>query len=177
MGTVALKPLAIAPTPDGYSYYDAIGFVPGSPPPRPHPIPLPPDGAHPSHPIALPGDPWWEGRLPEPTASWHFTGGEQSSGWYFIVGPFDKPRPLSGDNVALDPALTQWSPCLDGMGWRLVSGPYDKPFPIFGTEPPDPVDPPEEPPVSEGCRWRYSDAGWVLVCGPYPKPKPPGGGE
>ena len=140
-----------------------------------------PTDPRPTPPIYWPGFPGGGGggqppMMPPATYGWRFSGTEDVSGWYFMAGPFDKPRPLSGDNVALDPVLTHWTPSINGQGWTLISGPYDKPFPIFGVDPPPDVEPPEEPPVSEGCRWRYTDSGWVLVCGPYPKPKPPGGG-
>jgi hypothetical protein len=44
--------------------YDVIALSPASPPPRPHPTPpIDPDAPRPSHPIALPGDPWWGDNL------------------------------------------------------------------------------------------------------------------
>lgn len=52
--------------PDGsLEFVEIIMITPADPPPRPHPGPQPPDpnAPRPSHPIALPGDPWWGGDL------------------------------------------------------------------------------------------------------------------
>jgi hypothetical protein len=89
MGQVALKVSEYQPgQPPGYTYYDQITFGPGSPGDRPHPLPPPPGSnlptdpgygidvgggyrppGRPSHPIALPGDPWWgTGTPPTPGA-------------------------------------------------------------------------------------------------------------
>jgi len=78
MPKVALKPLNVPPSPDGYVYYDAVGFTPGSPPPRPGgPYPdntLPGElpggggGGVITHPICLPGMPCWPEDPPTPPA-------------------------------------------------------------------------------------------------------------
>lgn len=131
-----------------------------------------PPGPWPTPPIAgIPGLPGYEPprpTLPPASAGWRF-----NDGWYFVWGPFDKPRPL-GDNSNLDPIKTDWK-TMDGMGWWFVSGPYDKPIPIFGTPPPDIEEPPTMPPA-EGD-WVYNN-GWYFTYGPLPKPGPiPGNGN
>lgn len=130
----------------------------------------------PTPPIAFP--PGWIGgvpptepppeQLPPASADWVY-----NEGWYFVWGPFDKPRPI-GSSYTLDITKSGWKTM--GQGWYFVSGPYDKPVPIFGEPVPPDTEPPTEPPVNPGCKWHFIGGGWILVCGPYDKPRPPGSG-
>lgn len=100
-------------TGEAFQLHEIVAITPGSPPPRPHPRPPGPDDPRPSHPIALPGDPWWGDNLqpehpivlppdgeqppdPPPGSSgmncrWGYT----DQGWvlFCVAGPYDKPRP------------------------------------------------------------------------------------
>jgi len=61
-------------------FVEIIPITPGTPPPRPQPTPpIDPNAPRPSHPIALPGDPWWGTDPPQP--------GEQPQGTVAIVAP------------------------------------------------------------------------------------------
>lgn len=136
-----------------------------------------PPGPWPSPPIAFP--PGWIGGIPpggwpepptpmpEPDMDWVYSG----DGWYFIAGPYDKPKPIcpTANLAMVDLPKAKWTTA--GTGWYFVFGPFDKPRTICGVEPPD-TEPPTEPPVDPGCKWTYTGAGWVLCCGPYDKPKP-----
>lgn len=107
--------------------------------------------------------------LPPPTMDWVF-----NDGWYFVAGPYDRPKPICPTRSLQTVDLPKAKWVTDGAhGWFFVLGPFDKPRAICGVEPPDPEEPPTEPPVDPGCRWTYTEAGWVLICGPYDKPKPP----
>lgn len=132
--------------------FDPVGIWPG-------PGPLP--GIE--HPICLPGMPCWEQlppveELPSYKAGWNF----RADGWYFYMGPTDKPRPV-GPNFALDPELTHWN--MGTEGWWLVSGPYDKPRPVFDVPPPVVEPPPQTEPLPPGTttKWVWTGAQWARV--------------
>lgn len=87
-------------------YADVIMFTPGSPPPRPHPTPPDPNAPRPSHPIALPGDPWWGADL-KPTHPIFLPG---MPGWP------ETPPDGGGGELPLKPVIA-WTP---ETGWVVV---------------------------------------------------------
>jgi hypothetical protein len=97
-------------------------------------------------------------------------------GWYFGIGPLDKPRPV--DPSLLPPGVTyKWVQTADGF--YFACGPFDKPQPL----PPEgggpgspPVDPPAnsdwlKPPPADGGWGFHKDAGWVYIPGSGAGPK------
>ena len=148
--------------------------LPGDQPYPEHPIFYPPGIWGPTDPRpgwGLPGPqpPFPQPPMDPPSASWVF----KDDGWYFVAGPFDKPRPIKGVGQSVVDLIDGGWKATPG-GWYFVAGPYDKPRPIGPIDPPI-GEPPELPPDAEGA-WEYRDDGWYFTYGPLPKPQPPGGG-
>lgn len=93
---------------------EIVELTPGSPPPRPHPTPPDPNAPRPSHPIALPGDPWWGSDLhpehpiviPKPPVE---------------IPPI--PDPLPPDGMVKNPPATGGWGYNAKFGWGYFPGP------------------------------------------------------
>jgi hypothetical protein len=111
-------------------------------------------------------------QMPPPSQRWLMG----SDGWYFVAGPYDKPRPIGGGKSG--EVQGKWTNA--GTGWYFLAGPFDKPRPITppgngGTPPVDPPWPgvppeaiPPKPPVDTPPPTFDLTWGW------YPLPAPGG---
>lgn len=168
------------------------GYMPGSPPPRPHPSPIDPNAPRPSHPIALPGDPWWGGGGPVDPG--------YSPPWAQVRPPVDpgysppwaQVPPGSGPGGPVDPGYSPpWAqvPVDPGYGIDIGSG-YRPPLrpthpimlpgmPGWGLPPgglhPPIILPPDAAPPTDETQIIYKYSASTGLTGPYvvaPAPAP-----